>query len=45
MRQTSGPGVEHVFVNGVETVTHGEPTGALPGSLIRSGRDTATVTP
>jgi hypothetical protein len=36
-------GVRHVFVSGTETVTNGEPTGALPGSVIRSGVDTDTV--
>lgn len=36
-------GVRHVFVSGTETVTDGEPTGALPGSVIRSGVDTDTV--
>jgi N-acyl-D-aspartate/D-glutamate deacylase len=36
-------GVEHVFVNGVETVTANQPTGAVPGTILRSGRDTETV--
>lgn len=36
-------GVAHVFVGGVETVTDGAPTGALPGVRLRSGRDTVTV--
>src|SRR5690606_9614306 len=36
-------GVAHVFVNGTETVRDGEPTGALPGTVLRSGRDTDTV--
>jgi hypothetical protein len=37
-------GVERVLVNGVETVVDGEGTGALSGAVLRSGRDTDTVT-
>jgi N-acyl-D-aspartate/D-glutamate deacylase len=33
-------GVEHVVVNGVPIVAAGELTGATPGALLRSGRDT-----
>jgi N-acyl-D-aspartate/D-glutamate deacylase len=36
-------GVRKVFVNGALTVDDGEPTGACAGTLLRSGRDTATV--
>ena len=38
-------GVVRVMVNGVETVRDGTPTGAVPGSLLHSGRDTASVVP
>jgi N-acyl-D-aspartate/D-glutamate deacylase len=38
-------GVVRVLVNGVETVRNGAPTGALPGALVRSGRDTRSVIP
>ena len=35
-------GIERVFVNGVVTVADGKPTGATPGTLMHSGRDTRT---
>ena len=38
-------GVVRVLVNGIETVRDGASTGALPGNLLRSGRDTASVIP
>lgn len=37
-------GVRSVWVSGVETVRDGAPTGSLPGTVIRSGADTDTVT-
>jgi N-acyl-D-aspartate/D-glutamate deacylase len=37
-------GVEKVFVNGRLTVDGGQATGVLPGTVLRSGRDTDTVT-
>ena len=37
-------GFEHVMVNGVALVAGGQFTGATPGRLLRSGRDTETVT-
>jgi N-acyl-D-aspartate/D-glutamate deacylase len=36
-------GIGHVFVNGVEIITDNVVTGALPGAVLRSGRDTRTV--
>ena len=35
-------GIDHVFVNGVQTIRDGEHTHALPGKVIRSGEDTQT---
>ena len=37
-------GVRRVMVNGVTIVNDGMPTGTLPGVLLRSGRDTYSVT-
>ena len=36
-------GIQHVFVNGKEVLRNGETTGATPGSVLRSGKDTRTV--
>ncbi len=36
-------GIAHVYVNGEEIIRHNEFTGALPGKILRSGTDTATV--
>ncbi len=36
-------GIQHVFVNGQEIVRNNELTGAKPGIVMRSGRDTETV--
>ena len=37
-------GVARVLVNGRDIVLDGQPTGELPGRVLRSGRDTQTVT-
>jgi N-acyl-D-aspartate/D-glutamate deacylase len=37
-------GVERVYVNGTAVVADGKITGATPGTLLRSGRDTDSVT-
>jgi N-acyl-D-aspartate/D-glutamate deacylase len=36
-------GIDHVLVNGVEIVRHGEHTGKLPGKVLRSGKDSRSV--
>ena len=36
-------GVEHVLVNGIEIVTGNVANGRTPGAVLRSGRDTQTV--
>jgi N-acyl-D-aspartate/D-glutamate deacylase len=43
-RLTAGSiGVVRVLVNGVEAVVDGKPAGSTPGTVLRAGRDTTTV--
>jgi hypothetical protein len=35
--------VERVLVNGTTVIVDGEATGAVPGTLLKAGRDTYTV--
>jgi N-acyl-D-aspartate/D-glutamate deacylase len=45
-RLTAGSqGVTRVLVNGVSTLVDGKATGDTPGTVLRAGRDTATVLP
>jgi N-acyl-D-aspartate/D-glutamate deacylase len=37
------PGILKVVVNGAVILEDGEPTGARPGKILRSGRDTHSV--
>jgi hypothetical protein len=36
-------GIQSVRVNGVETISDDKVTGAIPGTVLRSGRHTRTV--
>ena len=38
-------GIERVLVNGEAVIIDGQPTGATPGTVLKSGRDTYTVLP
>lgn len=38
-------GIERVLVNGTVVIVDGEPTGATPGTVLKSGTDTYTVLP
>ena len=35
-------GIEHVFVNGLQIIENGAHTGLMPGTVLRSGKDTYT---